>query len=56
MADTHGHGSHGSDKKAAMTGFVVTALLLFLMSFTIVKLTNAKYAGHKEGAAAETQK
>ncbi|MBV6521866.1 MAG: hypothetical protein MNPFHGCM_02010 [Gemmatimonadaceae bacterium] len=36
---------HGTDKKAAMTGFVVTAVLLFLMAFTIVKLTNAKYAG-----------
>lgn len=46
--------NHGSDKKAAMTGFVVTAVLLFLMAFTIVKLTNAKYAGEK-GAAAETK-
>ena len=32
------------DKKAAFIGLIVTAALLFTMSFTIVKLTNAKYA------------
>ena len=47
--------NHGTDKKAAMMGFVVTAVLLFLMSFTIVKLTNAKYAG-KEKAKPEATK
>ena len=41
------------DKKAAFIGLIVTAALLFAMSFTIVKLTNAKYAGHSEAAAAE---
>ncbi len=34
-----------SDKKAAYIGLVVTAVLLFLMSVTIVQLTNHKYAG-----------
>ena len=47
--------NHGPDKKAAMTGFVVTAVLLFLMAFTIVLLTNAKYAGEK-GEQAEATK
>jgi len=58
MANTHGHGAAppGTDKAAALTGLVVTAVLLFIMAFTIVKLTNAKYAGHEKGAAAETQK
>ncbi|MBK6486646.1 MAG: hypothetical protein IPF98_07225 [Gemmatimonadetes bacterium] len=41
-----------SDKGAAFTGLIVTAVLLFLMSFGIVKWTNAKFASH-EGAKAE---
>ena len=47
--------NHGTDKKAAMTGLVVTALLLFIMAFTIVTLTNAKYADQKTEQP-ETQK
>ena len=47
--------NHGTDKKAAMTGLVVTTVLLFIMAFTIVKLTNAKYAGDK-GEHAEATK
>jgi hypothetical protein len=44
------------DKKAAFIGMIVTALLLFTMSFTIVKLTNAKFARHKaEEKAAQTK-
>ena len=35
------------DKRAAFIGMIVTAALLFGMAFTIVKLTNAKFAGHK---------
>ena len=46
---------HGSDKSAAFRGLVVTAILLFLMSFTIVKLTNQKYAGHEGGEAAQSK-
>jgi hypothetical protein len=38
------------DKKAAYLGMIVTAVLLFAMSFTIVKLTNAKFA-HEKGEA-----
>jgi hypothetical protein len=42
--------------KAAFIGLIVTAVLLFTMSFTIVKLTNAKFARHKaEAKAAETK-
>ena len=47
--------NHGTDKKAAMTGLVVTAVLLFLMAFTIVKLTNAKYAGEREAQGEATK-
>jgi hypothetical protein len=41
---------HLGDKKAAFIGMFVTALLLFAMSFTIVKLTNAKFEREKAGA------
>ncbi len=44
------------DKSAAMIGMVVTAALLVIMSFTIVKLTNAKYAGEKHEAGAAEKK
>jgi hypothetical protein len=44
-----------SDKKAAYIGLVVTAVLLFLMSFTIVQLTNHEYAG-REGQHAPAGK
>ena len=40
--------SPGLDKKAAITGMIVTAVALFLMAFTIVKLTNSKYAGESK--------
>jgi hypothetical protein len=43
------------DKKAAYRGLIITAILLFLLSFTIVQLTNRKYAGEK-GAHPETTK
>lgn len=42
------------DKKAAFLGMIVTAVALFIVAFTIVQLTNAKYAG--EGAHAEATK
>ncbi len=47
--------SHGTDKKAALTGLVVTAVLLFLMAFTIVELTNKMYAGEKAEHASESK-
>jgi hypothetical protein len=43
------------DKPAAFIGLIVTAALLFVMGFTIVKLTNHKYAGEHGAAAAETK-
>jgi len=39
------------DKRAAIIGMIVTAVALFVVAFTIVELTNAKYSG--EGAHAE---
>ena len=44
------------DKKAAFVGLIVTAVLLFAMSFTIVKLTNAKFNREKAEAKSEQAK
>jgi hypothetical protein len=47
---------HTSDKGAAFTGMIVTAVLLFIMCFTVVQLTNAKFAGHgAEAKAGQTK-
>lgn len=40
------------DKRSAYIGMIVTSVLLFLLAFTIVKLTNAKYAGGESHAEA----
>ena len=44
--DQHDH-SHGSDAKAAFTGLIVGAIILFGIIRTIVYLTNAHYMGEK---------
>ncbi len=45
---------HSSDRGAAFKGLIVTALLLFVMAFGIVKWTNAKYAAHEGGKGEAT--
>lgn len=58
MSAEHGAGHaahHGSDKGAAFTGLIVTALALFVICFTVVQLTNAKFAGHGEAGAAKAE-
>ena len=58
--DHHGHGhvDPSVDKRAAYTGLFVAVIFLFTTVFTIVKLTNAKYAGEggQHPAAAEATK
>lgn len=49
--DPHDH-SHGSDAKAAFTGLIVGAIILFGIIRTIVYMTNAKYAHEKPAAEA----
>ena len=44
--------SHHSDMKAAFRGLIIGAIALLLLVVTIVKLTNAKYAGEKSGVEA----
>jgi hypothetical protein len=39
------------DKSAAFTGLILGAIAIFVIVFAIVRLTNAKYAGHEGGEA-----
>lgn len=34
-----------SDKRSAVIGMIVTSIVLFIFAFTVVQLTNAKFAG-----------
>ena len=43
---------HPGDKSAAFTGLILGAIAIFVLMFGIVRWTNAKYAGHGEGAEA----
>ena len=36
------------DKSAAFTGLILGAITIFVIVFAIVRMTNAKYAGHEE--------
>ena len=55
MADhTHGH-AHHHDGRAAFTGLILGGLLVGGILFGIVKLTNARYAGHEKAEAHETE-
>ncbi len=38
------------DKSAAFTGLILGAITIFVIVFAIVRMTNARYAGHAEGA------
>ena len=38
------------DKSAGFTGLILGAIAIFVLVFAIVRMTNAKYAGHGEGA------
>ncbi|HET7457471.1 MAG TPA: hypothetical protein VFJ74_07440 [Gemmatimonadaceae bacterium] len=53
MADHHAHhdhAPHGTDMRAAFTGLIVGGLLVGAILFSVVKATNAKYAGEKPHA------
>ena len=39
------------DKSAGFTGLILGAIAIFIVLFAIVRLTNAKYAGHTESPA-----
>jgi len=45
------HHDYKADARAAILGFVLGALALLGMVYTIVHFTNAKYANHSEAAA-----
>jgi hypothetical protein len=39
------------DKSAGFSGLILGGIVLFVVLFGIVRMTNAKYAGHGEAAA-----
>ncbi len=47
---------HPEDRRAAYTGLIVGAVALVVLCFTIVKLTNLKFAGAHEKSATEATK
>jgi hypothetical protein len=51
-----GHQPHESDRAAAYRGLILGAIVLGVLLFTIVRLTNAHYAseGPKKAASAGT--
>lgn len=47
------HHDRKADTRAAFMGLILGAITLFGIIYTIVHLTNAKYAGRSEAAAAQ---
>jgi hypothetical protein len=41
-----------SDKRSAVIGLIVTSIALFIVAFSIVQLTNQKYAAEESHAEA----
>ena len=41
------------DKSAGFSGLILGAIALFVIMFGIVRMTNAKYAGHEAAPAAQ---
>ena len=45
--------NHKADARAALLGLILGAIVLLGIMYTIVRLTNAKYAGHSEATATQ---
>jgi hypothetical protein len=41
------------DKSAAFTGLILGSIAIFVVVFATVRITNAKFAGHKQASAVE---
>lgn len=51
------HSAPPSDRKAAYTGLIIGAIVVFIILFGVVKVTNAHFAGEAgEKAASEATK
>ncbi len=44
------HSTPPSDRSAAYTGLGIGAVLVFVILFTVVKVTNARFAAHEAAA------
>lgn len=51
MSTTH----HPEDRRAAFTGLIIATVALVVMVFTIVKVTNARFASHEPPSAEATK-
>jgi hypothetical protein len=49
---TQSHTAGGSDMKAAFTGLILGAIVIFAILFGIVRITNASYGSEKPAAEA----
>ena len=43
---------HPGDKSAAFTGLILGSIALFVLMFAVVRITNARFAGHGGAHAA----
>ena len=51
MTESHdAHESHASDMKAGFLGLIIGAICVFVILFSIVKITNHHYASEKPAA------
>ena len=46
------HSAPPSDRKAAYTGLIIGAVAVFIILFSVVKVTNAHFAGEEGGKPA----
>jgi hypothetical protein len=54
MAHHHAHHDPKGDAKAAFTGLLVGAIAILAICYTIITLTNRKFASHAAAPAATT--
>jgi hypothetical protein len=52
MSHDHAHHDHKGDAKAAFTGLIGGAIVLLVIMYGIVLLTNKKFEGHSAAAPA----
>jgi hypothetical protein len=52
MSHDHAHHDHKGDAKAAFTGLIAGAIVLLVIMYGIVQLTNKKFEGHSAAAPA----
>lgn len=49
------HSEAPSDRKAAFSGLILGAVVVFIVLLGVVKVTNARFAGHAGGEKSESE-